>query len=139
MFLFLPVFEQEALNLDISQMLEQEMKWLDDVTSATPIGPAFQCLLAGHLRLCLALFTCGGVDKKERGKTNVCMHTHTHTHTHTHVQITHAQMHTHLQTRTHTGHDLALRLVSQFLFPASKMIHDTREPRPLGIVSINPM
>jgi len=99
----LRVFEQEALSVDVHQMMKDELHWLNSVT--LPHFPCleFQNLLAGHLRLCQALFTCESVDKKQY------------------------------------GNDLVSKLLSEYLFPASKMILDTQEPRTSGIVSINPM
>lgn len=38
-----------------------------------------------------------------------------------------------------SGHSLGARLVSHYLFPASKMILDSEEPRQPGIININPM
>lgn len=38
-----------------------------------------------------------------------------------------------------TGQSLASRLLSHFLFPASKMILESEEPRQPGIININPL
>ena len=56
---------------------------------------------------------------------------HAHTHTHTHTPHTHAH--------TLTGRELVQQLVSEYLFPASRMILESYEPEAAGIVSINPM
>ena len=37
-----------------------------------------------------------------------------------------------------SGHELGCRLVSSYLFPASKMILESEEPRQPGIININP-
>ncbi len=38
-----------------------------------------------------------------------------------------------------SGRQLVQPLIAQYLFPASKMITESQEPRPAGILSINPM
>jgi hypothetical protein len=48
-------------------MMHTELEWFRDVQSAPDTSP-FQCVLAGHLRLCRALFTCEGMDKKKYGQ-----------------------------------------------------------------------
>ena len=96
-----PEYDQDALSVDVHQMTHTELEWFKDVLTIT-YPPAFQCVLAGHLHLCRALFTCEGVDKNKYGR------------------------------------DLCLQLISKFLFPASRMIHESHEPLQ-GIVSINPM
>ena len=60
-------YEQTTLSVDIHQILHSELEWFRDVHSA-PCISSFQCVLAGHLRLCRALFTCEGVDKKKYGQ-----------------------------------------------------------------------
>lgn len=95
------MYEQDALSVDVIHMIHTELEWFTDVHSTSCMA-AFQCVLAGHLRLCRALFTCEGVDKKKYGQ------------------------------------ELCVQLISKFLFPASKMIHDSHEPLH-GIVNINPM
>ena len=44
-------------------MLRVEIDWLSSAVLPPSPCPAFQCLLAGHLRLAQALFTCERVDK----------------------------------------------------------------------------
>ena len=68
----LPVFEQEALSIDVHQMTKDELQWLGSVTKSP--HPEFQNLLAGHLRLCQALFTCEGIDKKQYGMVAMVTH-----------------------------------------------------------------
>ena len=60
-------YEQTTLSVDVHQMLHSELEWFRDIHSA-PCTLPFQCVLAGHLRLCRALFTCEGVDKKKYGQ-----------------------------------------------------------------------
>lgn len=47
--------------------MHTELVWFRDIHSVPYTSP-FQCVLAGHLRLCRALFTCEGVDKKKYGQ-----------------------------------------------------------------------
>ena len=68
----LPVFEQEALSIDVHQMMKDELQWLGSVTKSPRLE--FQNLLAGHLRLCQALFTCEGIDKKQYGMVAMVTH-----------------------------------------------------------------
>lgn len=96
-----PEYEQDSLSVDVHQMVHAELEWLKNIHS-TSNSPALQSVLAGHLYLCRALFTCEGVDKKNFGR-ELCVH-----------------------------------LISKFLFPASRMIHESHEPLQ-GIVNINPM
>jgi len=63
------------------------------------------------------------------------MYAHTHAYTHTHMHTTHTHTHAH----TLTGRELVQQLVSEYLFPASRMILESYEPEAAGIVSINPM
>ena len=55
-------------------MLHDEVDWLKNVVVPPSPCPDFQSLLAGHLRLCQALFTCQGTNKEEFGEwdTLVC-------------------------------------------------------------------
>ncbi len=59
------VFEQEALSVDVHSLVKRELEWLSKVTTSS--SPGFQTLLAGHLNLTRALFTCEGVNKKDLG------------------------------------------------------------------------
>ncbi len=67
------VFEQEALSVDVHSLVKRELEWLSKVTTSS--SPGFQTLLAGHLNLTRALFTCEGVNKKDLGAAIVgCGH-----------------------------------------------------------------
>lgn len=59
-------YEQNSLSVDVHQMMHTEMEWFRGIHSA-PYAPPFQCVLAGHIHLCRALFSCEGVDKKMYG------------------------------------------------------------------------
>ena len=49
-------------------MLKEELRWLSvSATPATTSYPQWQTLLAGHLRLTLALFTSTNINKQEFG------------------------------------------------------------------------
>ena len=59
-------------------MLTEELQWLSrsvppssSASSSSPPCPRWQCLLAGHLRLCQALFTCSGINKQDYGKSTL--------------------------------------------------------------------
>eukprot|EP00731_Ephydatia_muelleri_P019119 Em0011g1159a len=63
----LKVEEQKELGVDVIQLLKNELDWISRFKSCSWQPPALQCVLTGHLKLCRALFTCEGVDKKSYG------------------------------------------------------------------------
>ncbi|CAI8010592.1 Ubiquitin carboxyl-terminal hydrolase 24, partial [Geodia barretti] len=58
----------DSLSVDVHAMLKEELRWLSvSATPATTSYPQWQTLLAGHLRLTLALFTSTNINKQEFG------------------------------------------------------------------------
>ena len=55
-----------------------------------------------------------------------------------HLRLTSALLTCHGTDKIEYGRFLIPQLISEFLFPASKMIMESQEPRPAGIVNINP-
>lgn len=49
-------------------MLQDELRWLEEVRLPQTPCLGFQILLSGHLQLCRTLFTCEGVDKLDLGE-----------------------------------------------------------------------
>lgn len=62
--------DQKILMVDVSAMLEDEIDWLSNfvISEYHELRPTENMLLAGHLKLCKALFTCEGINKEEFGK-----------------------------------------------------------------------
>ena len=63
------VQEQEHLQVNIEEKLNIEIEWLQNVNlQEEENSEEMQMLLAGHLKLVAALFTCGGIDKEKYGQ-----------------------------------------------------------------------
>ena len=60
---------QQLLSVDVHQILQKEILWLNEVNIPPTPCLAVQTLLAGHLKLCGALISCTGVDKQSYCKT----------------------------------------------------------------------
>lgn len=55
---------QLQLGIDVQQLLQKELSWLNDVVISQPSSPEVQTLLAGHLNLCKSIISCEGIDKE---------------------------------------------------------------------------
>ena len=62
LFLFYLESEQHLLSIDVRNMLSKELEWLENVSIPEPPCHEVQTLLAGHLNLCTALFSCNGMS-----------------------------------------------------------------------------
>lgn len=63
------VQEQDNLQVNVEEKLNTEMEWLNNVNLQEEENcEEMQMLLAGHLKLVAALFTCGGIDKEKYGQ-----------------------------------------------------------------------
>ena len=63
------VQEQEHLQVNIEEKLNIEVDWLYNVNLQEEENcEEMQMLLAGHLKLVAALFTCDGIDKQKYGQ-----------------------------------------------------------------------
>jgi len=65
---FVAVQEQERLQVDVEKKLDVEMDWLHNIEIEEHSGEEMQMLLAGHLKLVTALFSCEGIDKRKYGQ-----------------------------------------------------------------------
>jgi len=54
--------------VDVEKKLNVEIDWLRKVEIEEHSGEEMQMLLAGHLKLVTALFSCEGIDKKTYGE-----------------------------------------------------------------------
>lgn len=63
------VQEQEHLQMNVEEKLNIEINWLHNVNlQEEEYSEEMQMLLAGHLKLVAALFTCEGIDKGKYGR-----------------------------------------------------------------------
>ncbi|XP_065904481.1 ubiquitin carboxyl-terminal hydrolase 24-like isoform X2 [Dysidea avara] len=68
----LTIQEQERLQVNVERKLDVEIDWLRNVEIEEHSGEEMQMLLAGHLKLVTALFSCEGIEKKKYGKDLCC-------------------------------------------------------------------
>jgi len=65
---FASVQDQERLQVNVEKKLNVELDWLRNIEIEEHSGEEMQMLLAGHLKLVTALFSCEGIDKKIYGQ-----------------------------------------------------------------------
>jgi len=69
-YVFISIVEkQKLLQVNIEEKLNVEINWLHNVNLQEEENrEEMQMLLAGHLKLVAALFTCEGIDKRKFGQ-----------------------------------------------------------------------